>query len=302
MASYPTPPPPPPFAPGPLQLPAPYPSSSSSNSSGLQPPSPAPGTFLSNNTSGHAPPAPNPFTVALPGGGISSYSAPGSAAPSPAQSIILPLGPPPAGSSNSKRAGASARGGAGGAGAGRARQTKSASVDPVQADDELLPPPTPGARNEEEDAEEEEEEELEQNGDEMESMEARQQARQENMPYLIEAMTPEQDERHNAYRRSSVARGSVKKLMNQVLSQSVSDDVALVASGAAKIFIGEIVEKARELQAKEARSNTSNNNLGPLRPEHIQEAFRLYTLERDRPGRFPPAGGAPGMGKRRRIF
>ncbi|KAK0521389.1 hypothetical protein OC835_003921 [Tilletia horrida] len=122
------------------------------------------------------------------------------------------------------------------------------------------------------------------------------------MPYLIEAMTSEQLDRHDAFRRHGLNRGGVKRLMNQVLSQSVSDSVAIVAGGAAKIFIGEIVERARQVQAAQAGGNASGGNLGPLRPEHIQEAHRLYTLERDRPGRYPPGGGTPGVGKRRRLF
>jgi len=203
-----------------------------------------------------------------------------------------------------KRAGgiAAAKGGV----LGRARQTKSTSADPAgPGDDDLLPPATPpgameSTRNDDEDADEAEDDMND--GDELQSMEARTRARQENMPYLIDAMTPEQSDRHDAFRRSAISRGSVKRLMNQVLAQSVPDSVALVAGGATKIFVGEIVEKARMVQAKQAGAEVGAKDLGPLRPEHIHEAHRLYTLERDRPGRFPPTGGLPGVGKRRRLF
>jgi hypothetical protein len=68
----------------------------------------------------------------------------------------------------------------------------------------------------------------------------------------------------------------------------------------AKVFIGEIVESARKIQADRGAS-------GPLRPEHLLEAHRLYKEEREVPGRFPPGAPSPGAGiagngKRRRLF
>jgi hypothetical protein len=67
-----------------------------------------------------------------------------------------------------------------------------------------------------------------------------------------------------------------------------------------KIFVGEIVESARKIQ--EAKGVT-----GPLQPEHLLEAHRLYKEEREVPGRFPPgapsaSAGVGGNGKRRRMF
>ena len=40
-------------------------------------------------------------------------------------------------------------------------------------------------------------------------------------------------------------------------------------SGMAKVFIGEIVELALDIQQKA-------NETGPLHPKHIREAFRIY--------------------------
>ena len=40
-------------------------------------------------------------------------------------------------------------------------------------------------------------------------------------------------------------------------------------SGMAKVFIGEIVEQALDIQQK-------TNETGPLHPKHIREAFRFY--------------------------
>ncbi len=55
----------------------------------------------------------------------------------------------------------------------------------------------------------------------------------------------------------------------------------MVVSGVAKIFVGEIVEKAREIQAERGEQ-------GPLRPNHLREAHRQYYLRRERPGYYPP--------------
>jgi hypothetical protein len=67
-----------------------------------------------------------------------------------------------------------------------------------------------------------------------------------------------------------------------------------------KIFIGEITERARKIQLEKGVT-------GPIQPEHLLEAHRLYKEEREVPGRFPPgapstSAGAGGNGKRRRLF
>ncbi|PWN53914.1 TAFII28-domain-containing protein [Violaceomyces palustris] len=110
-------------------------------------------------------------------------------------------------------------------------------------------------------------------------------------------MSEDQQDRHMASRRGALNKSSVRKLVNHVLSQSVSQHIAMVASGVGKVFVGEMVEKARAVQAERGES-------GPLRPHHLYMAHRLYKMERERPGYYPPGtnSGAPGLGKRRRMF
>jgi len=67
-----------------------------------------------------------------------------------------------------------------------------------------------------------------------------------------------------------------------------------------KVFIGEIVERARKIQQEKGVA-------GPLQSEHLLEAHRLYKEEREVPGRYPPgapsaSAGTGGNGKRRRLF
>ncbi len=52
-------------------------------------------------------------------------------------------------------------------------------------------------------------------------------------------------------------------------SKTVSADVIIAVSGMAKVFVGEIVELALDVQLKW-------NETGALHPKHIREAFRVY--------------------------
>jgi transcription initiation factor TFIID subunit 11 len=62
-----------------------------------------------------------------------------------------------------------------------------------------------------------------------------------------------------------------------------------VISGFAKVFVGEIVEKARDVQMLKGDE-------GPLQPEHLREAWRLYKEKGSR------NGGVPESGKLKRLF
>ncbi|KAJ1020198.1 hypothetical protein NDA16_004477 [Ustilago loliicola] len=170
-----------------------------------------------------------------------------------------------------------------------------------EANDEDEQAPARQAPQEEEEAEDEEGEAddgVEELGkDHFSTQEAIYAAQQRNMGLLSMVMDEDQLDRHMASRRGALNKASVRKLVNHVLSQSVSQHVAMVVSGVAKIFVGEIIEKAREIQS-------SRGEQGPLRPNHLREAHRQYYLKRERPGYYPPGTntGFPGLGKRRRMF
>ena len=57
-------------------------------------------------------------------------------------------------------------------------------------------------------------------------------------------------------------------------------NIAIVISGFAKVFVGEIVEKARDVQMLKGDE-------GPLQPEHLREAWRLYKERGSRNGGVP---------------
>lgn len=155
---------------------------------------------------------------------------------------------------------------------------------------------------------------------------------EERLRLLIDHLDPEQMSRYEFYRRTAVNKGGVKKIANTVLNQSVSNNVAIVLSGVSKVFVGEIIEKARDIKLrydkanyliklgekrelynqlkedlKKLRKEDENSNTveilklkqeietikteikkmdlknvnenGPLLPEHIREAWRVYQTQ-----------------------
>ncbi|GAA6040769.1 hypothetical protein JCM8097_003288 [Rhodosporidiobolus ruineniae] len=107
----------------------------------------------------------------------------------------------------------------------------------------------------------------------------------EDLRVLLEHFDEQQMDRYEAYRRSGLAKGNVRKLVNQVLGQSVSPSILTVVRGFAKVFVGEIVEKARSIAS----------HPGALTPQDLREAYRLYLAEHD-------GAGAGGTGRSKRLF
>ncbi|KAK4701354.1 transcription initiation factor TFIID subunit 11, partial [Phenoliferia sp. Uapishka_3] len=126
-----------------------------------------------------------------------------------------------------------------------------------------------------------EDEEIEYSDDEF-GMNQKENARQkQHLRVLMEHFDPVQMDRYEAFRRSGLTKSAVRKLVNQVLQQSVSPTILTVVRGFAKVFVGEIVEKARSIA----------NHDGPLTPADLREAHRLYIAEHE-------AAGAGSTGKK----
>ncbi|KAI0065197.1 TAFII28-domain-containing protein [Artomyces pyxidatus] len=103
----------------------------------------------------------------------------------------------------------------------------------------------------------------------------------DNLKVLMDNFTPEQYERFEAYRRHALPKQAVRKVIQQALGQQVSQPIAQVVAGFSKVFVGEIVEKARAVQARRGET-------GPLAPDHLREAYRAYQLETGRVGAARP--------------
>jgi len=103
----------------------------------------------------------------------------------------------------------------------------------------------------------------------------------ENMKVLMDNFTPEQYDRFEAYRRHALPKQAVRKVVQQALGQQVSQPIAQIIAGVSKVFVGEIVEKARVVQSRRGET-------GPLSPDHLREAYRMYQQETGRVGAARP--------------
>lgn len=104
----------------------------------------------------------------------------------------------------------------------------------------------------------------------------------DRMKLLLSNFNDDQMARYEAFRRANINRSAVKKLANAVLNQSITGNVAVALSGMSKVFVGEIVEKARDVQARMDggdKNSDDQQSERPLRPEHLREAWRLFKQE-----------------------
>ncbi|RPD56837.1 TAFII28-domain-containing protein [Lentinus tigrinus ALCF2SS1-7] len=103
----------------------------------------------------------------------------------------------------------------------------------------------------------------------------------DNLKVLMDNFSPEQYDRFEAYRRHALPKQAVRKVIQQATGQQVSQPVAQIVAGFSKVFVGEIVEKARSVQARRGET-------GPLSPDHLREAYRMYQEETGRVGAARP--------------
>ncbi|KAF9918241.1 transcription initiation factor TFIID subunit 11 [Linnemannia zychae] len=108
---------------------------------------------------------------------------------------------------------------------------------------------------------------------------------------LLDCFSEEQLQRYEVYRRSVLSRPTIKKLVGTILNQQVTQTMAFVVAGFCKVFVGEMVEKAREVMEDWGET-------GPIRPEHLREAQRRYKKEEVQRG----TGVQTSYGYKRRMF
>ncbi|KAJ3510803.1 hypothetical protein NLJ89_g4465 [Agrocybe chaxingu] len=103
----------------------------------------------------------------------------------------------------------------------------------------------------------------------------------DNLKVLMDNFSPAQYDRFEAYRRHALPKQAVRKVIQQSLGHQVSQPVAQIIAGFSKVFVGEIVEKARAVQQRRGEG-------GPLSPDHLREAYRAYQAETGRVGAARP--------------
>lgn len=122
---------------------------------------------------------------------------------------------------------------------------------------------------------------------------------------LIKHLDPEQTMRYEKWRSSKLPESAVKRIINATVSQSVPANVVLSVRVATKLFLGKLIEMARQVQGEwiEATGEVQaeipdpeplagcypheGGRRGPLRPDHIAEAFQRY--------RWDSVGGGVGV-------
>ncbi|KAL6450719.1 TAF11 Transcription initiation factor TFIID subunit 11 [Candida maltosa Xu316] len=135
---------------------------------------------------------------------------------------------------------------------------------------------------------------------------------EEQKRLLIANFTNDQMERFEAYRRMTVNKPGVKKICNGIVGHTIPQIIAVVMAGISKSFMGEIITKALEVKERDAKGRLimdierkkqqkreinkslsegkdievderplkyEEDEVRPLQPEHIREAWRLYKLE-----------------------
>jgi len=103
----------------------------------------------------------------------------------------------------------------------------------------------------------------------------------DNLKVLMDNLSPAQYDRFEAYRRHALPKQAVRKVIQQSLGHQVSQPVAQIIAGFSKVFVGEIIEKARAVQARRRET-------GPLSPDHLREAYRAYQEETGHVGAARP--------------
>lgn len=66
----------------------------------------------------------------------------------------------------------------------------------------------------------------------------------------MDAFNPLQSERYDLFKRAKLRKETLRRIVNHALSQSVPASVVTTINGFTKVFAGEIIEKARTVQAQ----------------------------------------------------
>lgn len=66
----------------------------------------------------------------------------------------------------------------------------------------------------------------------------------------MDAFNPLQSERYDLFKRAKLRKESLRRIVNHALSQSVPASVVTTVNGFTKVFAGEMIEKARTVQAE----------------------------------------------------
>ncbi|XP_058752238.1 transcription initiation factor TFIID subunit 11-like [Vicia villosa] len=127
--------------------------------------------------------------------------------------------------------------------------------------------------NEEEQYEEEEEDEMDAEFSKFRSASIGDPHKIARLQNVFSQFTEEQLSRYESFRRAAFQKATMRRVIASIAgTQSISKPVLVVVSGITKMFVGEVVERARIIMTERKES-------GPIRPCHLREAHRRLKLE-----------------------
>lgn len=91
------------------------------------------------------------------------------------------------------------------------------------------------------------------------------------MRLLLAHFNQDQLDRYEAMRRASLPKSVIRRLIHQFTGVSVNQNVVIAMAGMVKIFIGELVEEALDIQQNE--DNRDDDSKSPLTPRHLNLAL-----------------------------
>ncbi|VEU22969.1 DEKNAAC104225 [Brettanomyces naardenensis] len=92
---------------------------------------------------------------------------------------------------------------------------------------------------------------------------------------LLESMDDNQLSRYEFFRRTNLNTGNIRKFVNNVVGQNVNSNLAKIIGGVGKMFVGEIVEKAKDVQLSE-------NHARVIEQLHYKRTLKKYENELQR--------------------
>lgn len=166
-----------------------------------------------------------------------------------------------------------------GAGGGRGRGGGRGNAGTAGAGGKTSGGPTTGGDGkdaEDNDAEENEEENEEmidgedldhRRRDDDESLERMRDEDRTRMLELLKTFTPSQMERYECYRRSNLSKPMLRKLFKAASGVTLNANGLIILAGISKMFVGEMVEKARDIMKAKGL-----NEYEEIQPEHLRAA------------------------------
>lgn len=86
---------------------------------------------------------------------------------------------------------------------------------------------------------------------------------------IMSKFTPTQERRFESYKRTSFSRSNIRRIMSGIAGVPISQPMSVIMGGITKIFVGELIEHARQVQ------QLYYHETGPLQPKHLREAYRI---------------------------